>query len=367
MNFTEEIDALKVSHNYRALPDGDYSGLIDLTSNDYLGLAKAIEAQQAFLKEHADKESPILTASASRLLALKQKSFNRLENFLETIYGRKALIFNSGYHANTGIVSALADSSTLIVADRLVHASIIDGIKLSRAPFERFRHNDFNHLRRILEKKQQQYSTILVIVESVYSMDGDSADLSQLIALKKSFPNILIYVDEAHSVGVSGPSGLGMAAATGNIDAFDVVVGTFGKALASSGAFCLTSPILKEYLINRSRSLIFSTALPPICAEWSLHNFEKAMTMDFERDRLKVLASKFGPNSSHIIPIKIGNSERAIKLSESLARDGFKVLPIRTPTVPPGTERLRVSLSADLTESQIDKFKSSLNRLLNEA
>lgn len=367
MNFDEEIEALKNACNFRSIPDGNGEGLIDLTSNDYLGLAADIGAQREFLSEHAGRASQLFTASASRLLALNQDSFRRLEDFLETVYSRKALVFNSGYHANTGIISALSAPSTLIVADKLVHASIIDGIRLGKSPFERFRHNDYNHLRRILTKNSGRYLSIMIIVESVYSMDGDMADLNQLLDIKREFPEAMLYVDEAHAVGVVGPSGLGLAASTGLLDEFDFVVGTFGKALASSGAFCLTSATIRDYLVNRARSLIFSTALPPITAEWSLKMFQKAMTMNDERNHLKRLAAKFGRAASHIIPVMTGDSERAVSLSMKLAEEGFNVLPIRTPTVPPGTERLRVSLSAALTEAQVETFKSSLTRLLNEA
>lgn len=367
MNFAKTLDELEAAGNLRQIPAHQKAGeLIDLTSNDYLGMAADRRLQQEFLLRHASAVQNMLTASASRLLALNQQSFNRLEEMLESVYGIKALIFNSGYHANTGIIAALASRDTLVVADKLVHASMIDGIRLSGAPFERFRHNDLDHLERILAKKASGYDNILIAVESVYSMDGDSPDLERLLEIKKRYPGVMLYVDEAHAVGVCGPSGLGLAAATGQLEDFDVIIGTFGKALASSGAFCLVSDQIRNFLINRARSLIFSTALPPLCAEWSIVMLGKSLEMDSERRYLKSLASLFGPGNGHIVPFLTGSSERAVRLSGLLSDEGYKVLPIRTPTVPPGTERLRISLSAALDYDDVKRFVTTLGKLNHE-
>ncbi len=187
-----------------------------------------------------------LTSSASRLLAPRQIEYTNLEVFLSLLYRKhrggdtSALLFNSGYHANTGLIASIAGGgNTMILADKLVHASIIDGIILSRAPFRRFRHNDFNHLEQLLHENASQHRNILVIVESVYSMDGDKADIERLLRLKKEYPNILLYVDEAHAFGVIGPKGLGLAAASSAPGEVDIIVGTFGKAAASMGAFAI--------------------------------------------------------------------------------------------------------------------------------
>ncbi len=150
------------------------------------------------------------------------------------------------------------------MADKLVHASIIDGIVLSKAPFERFRHNDLGHLERILAKAAGKYESVLIVAESVYSMDGDRADISGLAALRRRTPGAMLYIDEAHAVGAEGPGGLGLCRASECYADVDVIVGTFGKAFASMGAFCAVLPVVRDYLVNRSRSLIFSTALPPL-------------------------------------------------------------------------------------------------------
>lgn len=364
----ETLDALARSGNLRRLPaDTIGSGTVDLSSNDYLGLAEDEDLRSEFL-QGINAQTFLPTSSASRLLSAHQDAYKELEAELGRLYGGEALLFNSGYHANTGLVSALGGKQTLFVADRLVHASIIDGLKLSGSQFERFRHNDYAHLGRIIERLGGEYERVVIVVESVYSMDGDSVDISALVRAKALHPNALLYVDEAHGVGVCGTNGLGLTLGTGYEKDVDILVGTFGKALASAGAFAILSAELKEFMVNKARSLIFSTSLPPICAQWSLATLRKALTMDAERAHLHDLAVALqrvtgSASASHIQPLIVGDAHRAVALSASLLERGFKVLPIRTPTVPPGTERLRFSLSARLALSQIDELASILQQL----
>ncbi|MDE6287646.1 MAG: 8-amino-7-oxononanoate synthase [Muribaculaceae bacterium] len=370
MDVDAQLARLEADGNLRYIPEHNSPAeLVDLSSNDYLGLAKDISLREEFLASHP-AGNLLMTASASRLLAGHQESFTALERLLSQSYGgRPVLLFNSGYHANTGLVSALASGGkTLVIADKLVHASIIDGIRLSGAPFERFRHNDYNHLERLLQKHAANYSDILLIVESVYSMDGDRADLRRLVELRRDYPNIILYVDEAHAVGACGPAGLGCAAAEGVLDNVDILVGTLGKALASSGAFAVLKSRLREFMINRARSLIFSTALPPAVADWTMLTWRRSLEADSLRHKLHVLATKLaeiipGDAPSHIRPLIVGDANRAVELSRHLADDGFKVLPIRTPTVPPGTERLRFSLSASIDPGRLDSLATSLKSL----
>ncbi|MCM1293803.1 MAG: 8-amino-7-oxononanoate synthase [Bacteroides sp.] len=362
IRFADDIAALKSSSNYRTFPEASDCNAIDLTSNDYLGLAQRSDLRDEFLagRELYDFS---FTSSASRLLASCQNEYTKFEHFLEGIYQRSALLFNSGYHANVGIIQAIADKRTMIVADRLVHASIIDGIRLSGAKFTRFPHNDFDRLEKIVGSVPDDFDRILVIAESVYSMDGDHSDIDRLIKLRRSNERVILYVDEAHGVGVEGKSGLGCVASSIAPDEVDIVIGTLGKALASSGAFAITNSTIKEYLVNQARSLIFSTSLPPVCVAWSRFMFEKMIGMDAERDTLHRhaadIAQAISPASgkagviSHIQPLIIGNAAATIARSKELLKQGVKVLPIRTPTVPPGSERLRFSLSASLTDSDI--------------
>ena len=280
-----------------------------------------------------------------------------------------ALIFNSGYHANTGILPALADKQSLILADKLVHASIIDGILLSGAPFQRYRHNDYEQLETFLKKSAGEYEQVFVVTESIFSMDGDVADLRRLVELKKSYPNVVLYVDEAHAIGVRGRNGLGIAEEQGCIEEIDLLVGTFGKALASMGAYIVCDRTIREYLINRMRPLIFSTALPPFQIAWTRFIVELLPEITPLRKRLAqtshmladALKGKGGEVSgSHIIPYIIGDNNDCILKAEELQRKGFYCLPVRPPTVPKGTARIRFSLTADVTTDDLQPLIQAL-------
>lgn len=369
----KELAALAAQGNFRHIPLPHVSDGADFSSNDYLGIGVDTALQQKFF-ESLPENYPSLTSSASRLLAQDQEEFFRLETALEILYGNPVLLFNSGYHANTGLISALGDKNTLIVADKLVHASIIDGYKLSDAEMVRFRHNDINYLENILRSKAGNYERVVIVVESVYSMDGDCAPLEGIAALKSRYPQALLYVDEAHAFGVCGPRGLGLVADSPVSDTADIIVGTFGKAAASVGAFAVLSGKLKDYAINRARSFIFSTAIPPLNCAWTRYVVDRLPGMTERRATLQGLVRLFCENldsdkvriasPSHIIPVIVGDSAKAVRLSAQLAEEGLKVLPIRTPTVPPHTERLRISFSAALHPEDVCRLALSLNRLL---
>lgn len=368
MNISATLDELRAAGNLRCLPPETGAGATDLSSNDYLGLAADSALRESFFAAHSPREL-LMSASASRLLGAVQAPYARLEELIARSYGngREALLFNSGYHANTGIVAALADKHTPIIADKLVHASIIDGIKLAGVPFERFRHNDYDHLERIMAKAHTSYDNVLLVAESVYSMDGDRADLSRLADIKRSYPGTMLYIDEAHAVGVCGPGGLGLCAGEGCLADVDVIVGTLGKALASAGAYAVVSPEVKQFLINKARPLIFSTALPPAVVMWSEHVWRHVLGADTLRANLQELCTSMTRaipgEPSHIRPLIVGDPAKAMSMSARLLDDGFKVLPIRTPTVPPGTERLRFSLSAAIPMTEIERLTTLLPRL----
>ena len=359
--YTERLRELEATGNLRSLPGDTPAGVYDLSSNDYLGIADDASFADDFLAG-TEITAAEFTSSASRLLGPRQHAYEALECTLQEFYGRPALLFNSGYHANVGIVQALADKRTLVLADKLIHASVIDGVRMSGAAFERFRHNDVRHLERLIERRQSDFDRLLVIVESVYSMDGDQAPLQELAALKKRWPKIMLYVDAAHAVGVCGPSGLGLALALPRECGADIVVGTLGKALASAGAFAICDGAVRSYLINKARSLIFSTALPPLQALWSKYVMERMVLMDDRREHLRSLGAELSSftgcrHHGHIQPLVTGSAESALAMSAALLDAGYKVLPIRTPTVPPGTERLRFSLSAALPLMAIKNLK----------
>lgn len=366
-SYSDILDNLERTGNYRRIPAEDAPGkCVDFSTNDYMGLALRADLQERFFAD-ADNRGLLMSSSASRLLASCQKEHLALEGMLGELYGRDVLLFNSGYHANTGIISSLASEGAFIVADKLSHASIIDGMVLSRAPFVRFRHNDYAHLERILAKSAKDYERVLVVTESVFSMDGDRADIGRLVEIKRRYPNVLLYVDEAHAFGVSGAQGLGYARSYPEVD---VIVGTFGKAAASTGAFAAVSGEIKRFLVNKARSFIFSTALSPMTSAWTRFMVETLTGMDRERAHVEELSHRLNAGlriasePSHIQPLIVGDARRAVELSRELYDAGYKALPIRTPTVPAGTERLRFSISASMSVDDIDGVVNCLEKVI---
>ena len=380
-HINQELQTLKEKKNYRSLPPLIHEGrdvllngqrMLNLSSNDYLGLSNDISLRKEFLKT-LTPETFLPTSSSSRLLTGNFSDYQKLEQQLATMFGTEsALIFNSGYHANTGILPAICNTHTLILADKLVHASLIDGIKLSSAKCIRYRHNDISQLQRLIAENHNAYEQLIIVTESIFSMDGDEADLPALIQLKKSYSNVLLYVDEAHAFGVRGKKGLGCAEEQDCINDIDFFVGTFGKAIASAGAYIVCRQLIREYLINKMRTFIFTTALPPINIQWTSWVLERLSALQHKRahllqisEKLKVALTAKGyncPSVSHIVPMIIGASEDTILKAEELQRKGFYALPVRPPTVPDGTSRIRFSLTADITEHEIDQ----LIKLINE-
>lgn len=370
-----ELQALKEKNNFRSLPSLIHDGrnvivherrMLNLSSNDYLGLANDVSLREEFLKT-ITPETFLPTSSSSRLLTGNFTAYQELEEQLADMFGTEsALIFNSGYHANTGILPAICDSQTLILADKLVHASLIDGIRLSSAKCIRYRHNDLQQLQRLIDENHKIYEKIIVVTESIFSMDGDEADLTTLSRFKQEYPNLLLYVDEAHAFGTRGKIGLGCAEEQGCIHDIDFLVGTFGKATASAGAYIVCRQIIREYLINKMRTFIFTTALPPFNIQWTSWILKHLPEFQTRRVHLLHISQKLKqalvskgyncPSVSHIVPMIVGASEDTICKAEELQRKGFYALPVRPPTVPEGTSRIRFSLTADITENEIDKL-----------
>lgn len=394
-HFKHALDALAAENRLRRLPDMAHQGryifsereaghgrglkLLNLSSNDYLGLANDKTLKAEFFDSAEIRALP-LSSSSSRLLTGGFPVCRELENLMAARFGREAaLLFNSGYHANSGILPALADKQTLILADKLVHASLIDGIRLAGCDYLRYRHNDYAQLETLLAKHAAAYRTIIIATESLFSMDGDTADLPRLAALKKQFGNVLLYVDEAHAIGAYGANGLGLAEAQGCLADIDILVGTFGKALASVGAYAVCDGLMKDYLINHARPLIFSTALPPINVAWTHFLFQRLPEMHGRRQHLSDLSRRLrhavaqvfpplpqtGPapsehdlfnTGSYIVPCLLGRNEAAVQQAESWQQQGYYCLPIRPPTVPANTARVRLSLTADISDEELDGF-----------
>ncbi|WP_278365359.1 8-amino-7-oxononanoate synthase [Phocaeicola barnesiae] len=368
----QQLQQLEAASNLRHLPALIHDGrdvivngqrMLNLSSNDYLGLAADRRLREAFL-ETLTPDTFLPTSSSSRLLTGNFTGYTELEQELAQLFGTEAaLVFNSGYHANTGILPAVSDAQTLILADKLVHASLIDGIRLSATRCIRYRHNDLAQAGRLVEEHHQAYSRIILVTESIFSMDGDEADLRALVALKKRYDNLLLYVDEAHAFGVRGPHGLGCAEEAGCIGDIDFLVGTFGKAAASAGAYIVCRQVVRDYLINRMRTFIFTTALPPVNIAWTLFIVRKLADMRERRAHLAHIGrllrdaltarSYTCPSTSHIVPLMVGPSADTVLRADQLQRHGFYALPVRPPTVPEGTSRIRFSLTAGVREDEI--------------
>mgnify|MGYP000373551766 FL=1 len=377
--FKQQLEKLSTQNQYRSIPDLVHQGryimrekrkMLNMSSNDYLGLASNENLRQSFLQQYGDN-FPSFTSSSSRLLTGNFPVYTDLEQLIAQCFQREsALLFNSGYHANLGILPALTTTKSLILADKLVHASMIDGIRLSQCEFFRYRHNDYEHLKSLLEKNARKFDRTFIVTESVFSMDGDVVDLNYLVQLKKQFPNTYLYVDEAHAIGVYGKNGLGIAERANVIADIDLLVGTFGKALASMGAYVVCDQILKECLINQMRPLIFSTALPPFNVAWTHFIFERLPQLSKERTHLEQLSAflrqevehrtQIMPSQTCIVPYILGENEATLAKAKALQEQGYYCLPIRPPTVPKGTSRIRLSLTADMTMDEVKQFVACL-------
>lgn len=337
--------------------------LLNLSSNNYLNIADNQAITQEFLDNVGNRYS--FGSASARLLTGTLPVYQELEELLSSLYGKEsALLYNSGYHANVGISSALNQKGDVVFSDKLNHASIIDGMRLSDGKFFRFPHNDMHALEKLLERERKNFNNAFIITESVFSMDGDIEDLKKIVELKKKY-NCIMIIDEAHAFGVFGEKGLGVAEELGIIDNVDLLVGTFGKAIGSMGAFVTGSKTMIDFLINKSRSFIFSTALPPINIAFSKWIIETQISKTAQkRKNMLNLAKKFG-SQSHIIPVVIGENKDTVDLCEVLFHNGYFTLPIRPPTVPVGTSRLRLSLTADIREEELQTLKEKIDEVLS--
>lgn len=379
----EKLEKLQKSGRLRQFKplgrrEGSYShyenrDMINLTSNDYLGLASDRALLESFY-ERCNQENLFenfgLGSTSSRLLSGDNRISHELEECLRSAYEREAaLLFNSGYHANIGILPALFGKKDLILSDKLNHASIHDGMRLSRAEHFRYRHNDYEHLEKLLADKRDKYERTVIVSESVFSMDGDEADLVTLVELKKKY-NCQLYIDEAHGVGLYGKRGLGKAEEYKVIQEVDLLVGTFGKAYGSVGAYVLCDKTIYSYLVNHSRSLIFTTALPPVVIHWNLLAFTAALEMEDHRNNLAILAQNLRTDlvanglvtdgSTNIVPVMIGDDQLAVDMAEKMRRKGVLIFPVRPPAVPEGTARFRLSLTANMDWQQLQGLATQI-------
>ena len=400
----EALTVLKATQQYRQLPNLQHHGqyvvsegktLLNIASNDYLGLGGDTELQNEFLSQLtllSVAQIPKMSATSSRLLTGNDAQLQALESELQEWYqtavskrdisvSKSVLVLNSGYHANLGILPALTalPVKTLILADKLVHASIIDGLRLSQSKlvsYRRYRLNDYEHLATFTEQAAPDIERIIIVTESIFSMDGDRADLCQLVQLKASDARIELYVDEAHAIGVLGHTGLGLAEETQTLADINYLVGTFGKAFASVGAYIMCDDVVKQWLINRMRPLIFSTALPPINHAWTRFILAKMPMLNNQRAHLARLSTKLSQaidprysvsqNTQHphydspIVPYILGDNASTLAKAQQLQAAGFYALPIRPPTVPANTARIRLVMNAKLTDEDCEQLIQQL-------
>ena len=378
-----QVESQGLSRTLKAIEndkDGycDFMGqrMLNLSSNDYLGLATNPELKKEFMDEVSKNPHWLSMGSgSSRLLTGNTSLYDETEESLRKWYGSEAaLFFNSGYHANSGILPALSEKKDLILSDKLCHASIIDGIRLSQAEQVRYRHADYEHLESILGKRRHLHENVFIVSESVFSMDGDEADLKRLVEIKEKYDCIL-YIDEAHAVGALGETGLGLSEAQGVTSKIDILIGTMGKAMASVGAYTILGDTLKKVLVNKARTLIFTTALPSINMAWSKFIIDRMDEFKTYRNSLQQLVSLcnqkvaelgFEPSNGYIIPFVVGENEVAVRLAEHLQSKGFLIFPIRPPTVPKGTARLRLSLTANLSQTDIEKAMNEIKTYISK-
>ncbi len=378
--FDEHLELLKSEHQYRELKE--FQGInekyiqhkgkeyLNLVSNNYLGLA-----QHPRLKNAAQKsiEKWGVGSTGSRLLGGTHSPHLSLEKRLATYHSmERALLFNTGYMANLGVIRTLSDFADNILSDKLNHASVMDAIRYNNIPFNRYRHADMDHLEANLLNEKKLKRTF-VISETLFSMDGDFVNLKRLSQLQKKYGFFLL-LDQAHSFG-------GYPRIKADLQLFNkektLIMGTLGKAIGSFGAFVVGSESAIEILINRSRPFIFSTGLPAFVADTCLESLKIIEEEPQRIKRLHEVIQKFkrllkeqqiecSNSDSHIFPIIIGTNKKALAIADAMKEKGFFVQAVRHPTVPKGTARLRLSLHSELDFNDLKQVSQALKASLSE-
>lgn len=364
----------------------DERDLVDFASNDYLGLSHHPELMA---RGHQWMQTWGAGARASRLISGNLSALDHLEQKLARAKNTEAaLIFGSGFQVNSAVLAALLSRKLQnqlpihVFTDRLCHSSFHFGLAAAGVKQNRFRHNDLSHLEEVLERKLPKGEPALIATESVFSMEGDRLPVGRIRSLAAKY-GALLYVDEAHATGLYGPQGMGLLTglAENGANAIDrndeVIIGTFGKALGSYGAYVACSREIKDYLVNACAGLIYSTGLPPVvlgCIDAALDLVPK---MDDERSHLETLSGHLRHHlqtlgfdtlrsDTQIVPVVLGGNDQVLKVSKLLLEKGFFVGAIRPPTVPPGSARLRISLSASHTLSQVDALIAVMREMTGE-
>jgi glycine C-acetyltransferase len=383
-NFIESaLERLKQEGLYRKLRrvDGEQGAtlsvngreVLSLCSNNYLGLANHPALREA-AKQAIDRYG--CGSAASRLISGNMTLHEELEEKIAALKGTEAaLVFNSGFQANAGIIPALVGEGDLIFSDALNHASLIDGCRLSRAKTVVYPHLDLDRLEQGLRDAPSN-GRKLIVTETLFSMDGDEAPLDGIVDLAERY-GAMVMVDEAHATGVFGPSGAGVVGKLGLTERISVQMGTLGKALGGFGAYVAGSRALREFLINRCRSFIFTTSLPPAVLAMAIAAIDLLYKEPQRRlalwhnaramkEGLRKLGFSLGQSQSQILPLIIGDAEKCMTLSDKLLEKGLFVQGIRPPTVPPGTSRLRLTLMATHTHEHLHEALEAFQEVKDE-
>ena len=368
----KQVDQLKKDGVYRTLPinygpctgviELNHKTVVNLSSNNYLGLATHPKVKQAAID--AVNKYGAGTGSV-RTIVGNQDLLEELEILLAKFKREEAVTcFQSGLNCNIGAIQAIVNKGDLIVSDALNHASIIDGVKLSKADKAVFKHSDMEDLERVLKEKRADYNNVLIITDGVFSMDGDLAKLPEIVKLAKKY-ECLTYVDDAHGSGVLGESGRGTVDHYGLHGEIDFIIGTLSKAIGVIGGYVASSMIVKEWLLHRARPILFSTALPPAAIGAIIESVKLLMGSTEFTDKLwdnakyfKAKLKKLGFNTGHsetpITPVLVGEEAKTMEFSKALLAEGVFVSGIVFPTVPKGTGRLRCMISASHTKEDLD-------------
>lgn len=362
-----ELESLREQSQLRSL---EILSGVNLCSNDYLGLAADPHLKQAVIEAVASAQR--MGATGSRLLSGNSREWEELETEFAQFAGTEsALYFSSGYAANVGLLSSILQPGDIAFSDALNHASLIDGMRFSGAEKIIYPHGDLQFLEDALRENSRSTDAKVIVTESIFSMEGDVARIDELVRLANRYGAELI-VDEAHALGVRGPEGRGVAAELKLEHEIFAIVYPCGKALASAGAFVCCGAKLKDFLINRARPFLFSTALPPYFARQihaalqiareenprrrHLHEMSSAL-----REGLSAAGLDYGASSTQIVPVILGSNETALRVAARLQAAGFAVRAIRPPTVPAGTARIRVSLTSRITLADVHRFVDAMD------
>jgi 8-amino-7-oxononanoate synthase len=363
----QELDALRAQSQFRTL---DTPSGINLNSNDYLGLASDPRLKQALLDAVA--QAAAVGSTGSRSLSGNAREWEEAESQFAGFAGTDAaLYFGSGYAANMGLLTSLLKPGDIVFSDARNHASLIDGIRLSGSAKVIYPHCDLNFLENALHEHAGDEGAKVIVTETVFSMEGDIAPMDGLLRVAREYGAALV-LDEAHATGVLGPQGRGIAAEHACEREILAIVHTCGKALASAGAFVCGGNTLREHLINRARTFIFSTAMPPYFARQVQAALALARGADAERAHLREIATALredlvargfdcGASATQIVPVILGSNETALHLASELQRNRFAVKAIRPPTVPAGTARVRFSLTSRVSLEEIRRLAEAMD------